>query len=204
MADLVETQHNVPCRVEAGDVCALVRIDDKAAFVGHRGTDLSCELGLDDRAKRGIKAVECISVAVDVDNDCLVAKFDRAADANNRHARVAERPTLCVGELMPTIRRHQGDVGGIAAQEQGLVETAFPGAQDGDPLVGDFIAVTDRAIAQTPGGDRVVMDRVGEHRWPPVDDTARDQDRSSRECFGTGGSHKPGVDAIETFDVPLV
>ena len=72
------------------------------------------------------------------------------------------------------VGRDQGDVGGKAADEQGLGDAVAVAADHADFLVGDLKAVADRAIADQAAGQRVVVQCLV-HRRAAVADPGGEQ-----------------------------
>ena len=84
------------------------------------------------------------------------------------------------------VGRDQGHVGGVAADEQGLGDAVAVAADHADLLVGDLIAVADRAIADEAAGQRVVV-KLLVHRRAAVGDAGREQDGARRRAARAPG-----------------
>ena len=78
---------------------------------------------------------------------------------------------------MSAIGRDQRDIGRIAPQEFGFAQALRARADDAHRPVGHFVTVADRAIAQQPPRQRLVME-CRRHRRAPVDHARRQQDGS--------------------------
>ena len=91
------------------------------------------------------------------------------------------------------VGRDQGHVGGEAAEEQRLGDAVAVAADHADLLVGDLIAVADRAVADEAAGERVVVQFLV-HRRTAVGDSGREQDAArGRAARSPGRGEQAGL-----------
>ena len=132
----------------------------QAAMLVRPRTDLDRQVRADHRTQRGIDGVEVQSPFRGIERQPLA--FDRIAAArplDPDNPGLVQRRGLLVGQRM-CFRRDQRHIGAVAAQEQRLRHAVAAGADHADALVGDFIAIADRAVAEQPAGERFVMKRL--------------------------------------------
>ena len=115
---------------------------------GHFG-----ELGVRVRAERRIDGVEGVMPFGGVDGDAIVGNrhsLRRTVDAVDPG--ILQLALVLGLEPQRLVRRDQRHVCGVAAEEQRLGDAAAAAADHADLLVGDLIAVADRAIADEAAG----------------------------------------------------
>ncbi len=154
-------------------------------------------------AKRGIDAVERIMALGSVDGDAIAGDRHRIGGAIDARDIGAFQPLVIFGlELHRLVRRDQRDIGGKAADEQCLGNAVAVAADHADFLVGDFIAVANRAVADQAPGKRVVVQFLV-HRRAAVGDPGRQQHRGrGRAARAPGGGELPAfLVALEAGDL---
>ena len=139
------------------------------------GADHLRELGVGIRPERRIDAVKGIVTLGGVDDDAVVAIATAWAGPSTHSIPAAFSFSWSSAlRLRALSGRNQGDVGGVAADEQSLGDAMTVAADHADALVGDLIAVADRAIADEPARQRVVVELLV-HRRAAVGDSGRER-----------------------------
>ena len=134
------------------------------------------QLGADDRAERRIDAVERHPALGGVERASGRPRSQRRrtgrrpARSRRRRARLRTRRSSSCSR----VGRDQRHVVGVAAQEQRLAHAVVAGADHADALVGDLIAVADRAIADQPARSASSC-TVAVHVRPIVDHAGGEQ-----------------------------
>ena len=110
-----------------------------------------------------------------VDDDAVVGDRHRLRGPSTQSIPAALSCSWSSGfRLQRLVGRDQGDVGGEAAQEHRLGDAVAVAADHADLLVGDLIAVADRAIADQPARQRLVVQLLV-HRRAAVGDAGGEQ-----------------------------
>src|SRR5689334_20825033 len=101
MADLVEAENNVPCRIKPGDAGALMRIHADAAFIRTGRAECVGESGMDFGTKRRIGARERKWPDGRQESQAMLRQDEAVGGTiDRRNADGTEVPSLLVGETV--------------------------------------------------------------------------------------------------------
>ena len=178
MADLVEADHHVAGGVEARHRRTLMAVDLDAILVREFGADHFSKLGVGVGAERRIDAVERVMALGGVDDDAFAGDRDRVRrTVDGFDAGFVELVLVLGAEAQRPVGCDEGHVGGVAADEERLRDAVMVAADDADALVGDFVTVADRALADEAARERLIVQFLI-HRRTAVGHTSREEDGS--------------------------
>ncbi len=117
------------------------------------------------------------------------------------HLDLLQAAPLGIVQGLPAVRGDQCHLARVGAQELGFPHPVSAGSDDRDALVGDFVAVANRAVAQPALRQGSVVQVVG-HIRPAVGDAGRQQHGARKNLSGVHPGREPVLVPPQPGDQP--